>query len=172
MPLTIDLAIDDDSWVTDVAAPAALQALAERAVAAALRQVDRAEVTVPNGADVSLVLCDDAFIQGLNRQWRGIDAPTNVLSFPSAAPVRATTLGDIVVAYETVAREAAERGTTRADHLTHLVVHGLLHLLGLDHEAEEEAERMEALEVRALAALGIASPYDEAQPMAAVEVAR
>jgi probable rRNA maturation factor len=101
-------------------------------------------------------------VQDLNRRWRGLDKPTNVLSFPASAPrssdgIRA--LGDLVLAWETVAREAEQEGKPVADHVTHLVVHGTLHLLGYDHEIEHEAEAMEAREVEALARLGIANPY-------------
>ena len=114
---------------------------------------------------MSLVLCDDAFIRALNRTWRGKDRPTNVLSFPTgpgeprAPDAGPTLLGDIVVSYETAAREAREEGKSLPDHLAHLVVHGMFHLLGYDHEDDSEADVMEALEGRALAALGVASPY-------------
>src|SRR5579863_727216 len=109
--------------------------------------------------EVSVVLADDALIRRLNRQWRRIDRATDVLSFPvvdDLTPPRATALmGDVVLAFETVAREAQEQGKPLADHLRHLVVHGVLHLMGYDHEAPEEAERMEALETEVLARLGI-----------------
>ena len=110
------------------------------------------------GAELSLVLSDDAAMRTLNREWRGKDRPTNVLSFATG---EATLPGDIVLAFETVAREATEQGKPLPDHLRHLVVHGVLHLLGHDHEAQEEAERMEALETSILAGLGIADPYAE-----------
>ena len=86
---------------------------------------------------------------------------TNVLSFPAACPARAETLGDIVLALETVEREAAEQGIPFAHHLQHLVVHGLLHLLGLDHETEAQAREMEAVEVEVLAGLDVADPYKD-----------
>ncbi|HYL31883.1 MAG TPA: rRNA maturation RNase YbeY [Stellaceae bacterium] len=115
------------------------------------------------GAELSIVLADDALIAELNRTYRGIAKPTNVLSFASAEPKRRRTklrlLGDVVVAHGTVAREARAQGKTLADHLAHLVVHGVLHLLGFDHERAAEARRMEALEVTILAGLGIADPY-------------
>ena len=171
MHVAIDLAVEHDVWtqhLSDLPAGhddgiAELEALAKRAVTAALAQVGALgiEPSVPStGTELSIVLGDDAFIRTLNAQWRGKDAPTNVLSFPSPKAMRAMTLGDIVVAYETSAREAAERGMPLADYLTHLIVHGVLHLLGHDHEDDAEADSMEALESRALSALGIASPYE------------
>jgi probable rRNA maturation factor len=114
-------------------------------------------------AEVSLLLADDAEIRDLNRTWRGRDEPTNVLSFPLDAPHRGVAprpLGDIVLAYGTVAREAAARGVPVCQHAAHLVVHGMLHLLGHDHENEAQARDMEALEVRVLARLGLPDPYE------------
>ncbi|MGA2791923.1 MAG: rRNA maturation RNase YbeY, partial [Roseiarcus sp.] len=104
----------------------------------------------------------DAVIRALNERWRGAAKPTNVLSFPAAAPGKiaaAPLLGDIVVAFETAEREAVEERKTFADHVAHLIVHGFLHLLGFDHQSAGEADRMEALEIGALARLGIADPY-------------
>jgi probable rRNA maturation factor len=110
--------------------------------------------------DVTIVLTDDVEMAELNRTWRGKDAPTNVLSFPAGdGPGEPGPLGDIVIAFETTQREANDENTALADHLSHLVVHGVLHLLGLDHMQDAEAERMEDLERNALAALGIADPY-------------
>ena len=115
------------------------------------------------GAELSIVLADDALIAKLNRTYRGIAKPTNVLSFASAEPARRRAplrlLGDVVVAHGTIAREARAQGKTLADHLTHLVVHGVLHLLGFDHERAAEARRMETLEVAILGGLGVADPY-------------
>jgi probable rRNA maturation factor len=110
----------------------------------------------------TLVLSDNANVRALNRQWRGQDKPTNVLSFPSGAPARGGArhhLGDVILALETLAGEAADLGISPADHFRHLVLHGLLHLLGWDHETDAEAEEMEALETRLLAKLGVADPY-------------
>ena len=121
----------------------------------------------PRLAEVSLVLCDDAFIRTLNKTWRGKDKPTNVLSFPAAfvpgLDAGPLMLGDVVVAFETSASEAADGGLSLRDHLAHLIVHGLSHLLGFDHEDDGDAATMERLESRALATLGIASPYGGAE---------
>ena len=120
------------------------------------------------GAELSLLLTDDKRIRIVNRDWRGFDKPTNVLSFPAAPPERiagSPVLGDIVLALETLEREAQAEEKSFGDHLSHLVVHGLLHLLGEDHETPDEAERMEALETAALARLGIADPYAGSDPV-------
>ncbi len=111
---------------------------------------------------VTLVLAGDAEMRDLNRVWRGKDAPTNVLSFPADAKHDRGFLGDIVIAYETALDEANERTISLPDHVSHLVVHGMLHLLGFDHEDDADAERMERIERIALAAIGIADPYAEA----------
>ena len=110
------------------------------------------------GGEVSIVLTDDSAIRSLNRDWRGIDRPTNVLSFPAVAAQGAPqegprALGDIVLALETVEREAQEQQLRLAHHFQHLVVHGLLHLLGFDHETEADAAIMEGLEIEILAGL-------------------
>ncbi len=119
-------------------------------------------------AEVGVLFADDAFVRGLNARWRGQDKPTNVLSFPAAtasAPGSALpgprSLGDIVLAYETVAREAGEAGKPFDHHAAHLLVHGFLHLLGYDHETDAEATVMEACEVRILETLDIPDPYAE-----------
>ena len=114
--------------------------------------------------EVAVVLTSDAYIRALNAQFRGKDAPTNVLSFPAVntfcrASGEQTSLGDIIIAYETVLREASEEGKPALHHLMHLTVHGLLHLAGFDHETDTEAERMEALEREILASLNISDPY-------------
>ena len=141
------------------------QTLADRAVAAA---IDVARVTLPDG-EISIRLTDNAEVQCLNRDYRGKDKPTNVLSFPQYAPEEIAglslsdepeiLLGDIVLALETCAREAEDKHILLADHAAHLIIHGTLHLLGHDHEDDVAAEAMEALEVKALASLGIANPY-------------
>lgn len=128
------------------------------------------------GAEACVVLADDTLVQSLNRAYRGKDAPTNVLSFPFQGPGGATRpddigaeaaaprqLGDVVLAAETVAHEADAQGIPPVHHLQHLVVHGLLHLLGLDHDTEPAAEAMERLEVEILATLGVPDPYAAAE---------
>ncbi|KAB2916279.1 MAG: rRNA maturation RNase YbeY [Hyphomicrobiaceae bacterium] len=118
------------------------------------------------GAEAGVVLGSDALVQRLNGAYRGKDAPTNVLSFPYQEPPGAEEvdggapyLGDVVLAAETIRREAAERGIEPEAHLQHLVVHGLLHLLGYDHLTDAQAEEMESVEVRILSAVGVADPY-------------
>lgn len=152
----------------DLAEPCALwrrrlptvKALCLEAARAAL-----ASAGVGGPAELSLVLADDALVRSLNARWRGQDKPTNVLSFATeeepTAPPLPRLLGDVVLAFETVAAEAAEQGKPLADHLRHLIVHGVLHLVGLDHVIEAEAQRMETLETRILAGLAVPDPYRE-----------
>ncbi len=156
--VAIDLALACPAWRKALPQAAGLARSAARAALA----LGGAAVAGESAVELSLVLADDALVQALNRRWRGRDAPTNVLSFASGdAPLagRPLLLGDVVLAYETVAREAAAQGKPLADHLRHLIVHGVLHLLGFDHEAAAEAEHMEATERDVLAGLGIADPY-------------
>jgi probable rRNA maturation factor len=127
-----------------------------------------AEVAFTGDAELSLVLGDDALVRSLNREWRGQDKSTNVLSFPALdagnpPPGAPHLLGDVVLAFETVAAEAEAQGKLIAHHLRHLVVHGVLHLLGFDHLVEAEAERMESLETDVLARLGVPDPYHGAE---------
>ena len=133
-------------------------ALLRRAARAALAASPRASKSF----SVTLLLADDEEMQRLNLLWRGKDAPTNVLSFPADAARDRGFLGDIVLAYATALREAEERGISLADHVSHLVVHGMLHLLGFDHERDADAQRMERAERIALASIGVADPYAEA----------
>jgi probable rRNA maturation factor len=145
-------------------------ALAERAAGKAIAATPYAELaTTPATIEISLRLTSDAEVHGLNRQYRGKDKPTNVLSFPMVQPDLIETLaniddgevllGDIVLAFETCDREAQERGVSVKDHATHLIVHGVLHLLGYDHMNDAEAEAMEAIERDVMAALGLHDPY-------------
>ena len=127
-------------------------ALARAAAKAVLRREGRP------GASLAILLTDDERLRALNGGFRGKDAPTNVLSFPAAGP-GADGLGDIALAFGVCAREAAEQGKTLAAHLQHLTAHGVLHLLGYDHESDVEAEAMEAKERAILATLGVADPY-------------
>jgi probable rRNA maturation factor len=136
------------------------RSLAARAVAAAAEQ---SRIALAPEAEVSVLFTDDAHVHALNAAWRGIDKATNVLSFPSGAPIgEAMLLGDIAVACETVRAEAAADGKPLAHHLTHLIVHGFLHLVGFDHEIDADAAEMEALERAVLARLGIEDPYRDA----------
>jgi len=136
--------------------------VAKRAVDAALTEAGR---TCKEDAELAVILADDARLKDLNRDWRGKDRPTNVLSFPGAEGDEIATaplLGDLVLAFETVAEEAKRDGKSFEDHFAHLVVHGTLHLFGFDHMSDAEAETMENTERAALARLGIADPYLEA----------
>ena len=143
--LVIDIAQPGQNW-PDVAA------LIAPAVEAALSEVDD-----PATGELSVVLSDDAQVQQLNRDYRGKDTPTNVLSFPM--PPDSGLMGDVVLARETIAAEADAQGKRFADHFVHLLIHGVLHLQGFDHETDVEAIDMEAREVRALARLSIDNPY-------------
>jgi probable rRNA maturation factor len=149
-----------DCWLNEPEAEAVIQ----RAIAAAASQAG-ADV---GGAELAVMLTDDAGLRSLNKDFRGIDKPTNVLSFPAGArgaDGQPRMLGDIAIAYETVVREAAGEHKPFAHHLSHLAVHGFLHLIGYDHETDDDAEAMEALETEILAQLGIPDPYAERERM-------
>ena len=150
--LAVDIVVESPLWKAQRGADAMLR----RALAAAA-------ALVPSDGELAVVLTDDAAIRALNRDWRGKDAATNVLSFPAkeARPDRRAPrlLGDIVIAYETVAREAAAEGKPFIHHLAHLAVHGFLHLVGYDHEANEDADAMEGLEIAILARLDVPDTY-------------
>ncbi|MFC5345828.1 rRNA maturation RNase YbeY [Brevundimonas staleyi] len=146
----IEVEIEAEDW-TDAIED--VEAVVERAAVAALGSQTGAVV---------VLLTDDETVRDLNDRFRGKDKPTNVLSFPAAempGVVGAAPLGDIVLAYGVCAREAGEQSKTLASHLTHLVVHGVLHLLGRDHEDDAEAEEMEGEERAILASLGVEDPY-------------
>lgn len=154
--VAIDVLVEADAWS---AVPDA-EAVARRAAQAAL---DACGDEVPSPCELAVTLTDDAAIRVLNLEWRGMDKPTNVLSFPQAdlpegvdAP---QPLGDVIVAFETLKAEADAEAKAPAHHLAHLVVHGTLHLMGYDHLEDDEAEEMEALERSILAGLGIDDPY-------------
>lgn len=142
----IEVEVEDPAW-TEALPEAA--AVVERAATAALGAAE---------GDVVVLLTDDAAVLELNARFRGRDRPTNVLSFP-AAQSAAPHLGDLVLAHGVCAAEAKAQAKTLADHLAHLTVHGVLHLLGRDHEDDAEAEAMEAEERDILASLGVADPY-------------
>ena len=147
----IDIVVESAVWARQRGA----KTLLRRAIAAAAAAVPK-----PTG-ELAVVLTDDSAIRTLNRVWRGKDEPTNVLSFPATQPRPGAPvlLGDIVIAYETTAREAVAEGKPFNHHLAHLAVHGFLHLAGYDHEADEEAEAMERLEIAVLARLKVPNPY-------------
>ena len=165
----IDIKVDSPLWKTRRGVKAVLQ----RAICEA------AAMAATSGGELAIVLTDDSAIRTLNRDWRGKDQPTNVLSFPANAASRSLPrkperdgvggagkgrgrvrlLGDIVIAYETMAREALAEHRPFAHHLAHLAVHGFLHLMGHDHAADSEADAMEAMEIAVLARLEVPNPY-------------
>lgn len=155
--MTLSIAVEDEAWL----ALADLDRLVQTAVTAALSGAgaDR------DRGEIALLLTNDRSIAAINAEWRGNNKPTNVLSFSAAPglPVpegEERPLGDIVLAYGVVAREAAEQGKTLREHTAHLIVHGVLHLLGFDHETDAEAQEMERLEAGILKGLGISDPYE------------
>ena len=161
--MTVDTLIEDSRWEA-----AELEGLAEAAARAALSHLGLA----PDSWEISLLGCDDTRIAKLNTEFRGKSTPTNVLSWPGTerAPERPGArplppdeddpeLGDIAIAYDTCVREAEAGGVPFADHVTHLLVHGTLHLLGYDHETEADAALMEQEEIEILARLGVPDPY-------------
>ncbi|MFB2549863.1 rRNA maturation RNase YbeY [Ensifer soli] len=159
--LDIQISVESEGWPPE----AALEALAARVLGAAARHIaaHEGQPFPPQPPEVSLVFTDDASIRAINAEWRQQDKPTNVLSFP-AFPVTpggmpGPMLGDIILARETLLREADELGKPFEAHLTHLLVHGFLHLFGYDHMDEAEAEKMEGLETGILAGLGLSDPY-------------
>ena len=164
--MSVDVIIEDDRWQA-----AGLEPLAEAAAAAALAHLG----LEPEEWEVSLLACDDARIATLNAEFRGKPTPTNVLSWPSEErasdapghrpdlplPGPDPELGDIAIAYDTCLREAEDGGKPLADHVTHLIVHAVLHLLGYDHENDPDAALMEGLETEILGKMGLPDPYGE-----------
>ncbi len=149
--LALEIGISPDAAALDAALP--------KIIASAIAAANQA--AGPAQGEVTIVVEDDARVRALNKLWRGFDKPTNVLSFPApdTQPGPARALGDIAISYETAAREAAAEGKSFADHMAHLAVHGFLHLLGYDHESDEDAEEMEGLERVILARIGVSDPY-------------
>jgi probable rRNA maturation factor len=158
----LDIMVESPLW----RAQRGVRTVLQRAIGAA------AAMAATTGGELAIVLTDDSAMRALNRDWRGKDQPTNVLSFPAPAPSGsrprkpgrgmdggARLLGDIVIAYETMAREAQAAHRPFAHHLAHLAVHGFLHLVGHDHAADAEADAMEALEIAVLARLKVPNPY-------------
>ena len=163
-PIT-EVLVVAECWQTEPDAEAVIQ----RAVAIAAEMVE-ADV---GEAELAVMLTDDAGIRTLNGNWRGIDKPTNVLSFPALQPTGAKRpgdaprmLGDIAIAYETTRKEADDEQKPFDHHLSHLAVHGFLHLVGYDHENDDDAETMETLEAEILAQLGVPNPYVDRDPNA------
>jgi len=149
----IDVAVNAEDW-------ASLEAPSQLAEAAILAAIGETGVSLAPNSEISVLFCTDAFIRDLNRKWRGIDQPANVLSFPAGGgAASAPLLGDIVIAYETTAKEARAEGKPFDHHLAHLALHGFLHLLGYDHESHRQAEAMERRERLILARLGVPDPY-------------
>ena len=164
LPMT-EVLVVADCWQTEPDAEAVIQ----RAIATAAEMVD-ADI---GEAELAVMLTDDAGIRTLNSNWRGVDKPTNVLSFPALQPTGRNgpddaprMLGDIAIAYQTTRKEANDEQKPFDHHLSHLAVHGFLHLIGYDHEKNDDAERMETLEAEILAQLGIPDPYADRDPNA------
>ncbi len=161
-PPGLVISIEDDRWQS---ALPEIEDLSHKALAALFASSDLPPL--PPGCDeISLVLTNDAEIRDLNRDYRGKDKATNVLSFPQidwgnrmAAPLPADSLGDVVIALETMQNEALEQEKPLPHHYQHMLIHGTLHLLGYDHEADSEAKIMENLEIRILSDLKIPNPY-------------
>jgi probable rRNA maturation factor len=153
--LEVEIVRHGDAWAPAQVTDAILKQAARAAILAA--------PFLPRGTyQVTIVLTNDAEMRNLNRTWRGKDAATNVLSFPADDGIREPgLLGDVVLAYETTLTEARQQNIALQNHVSHLIVHGVLHLLGFDHAEDEAAELMENLERTALASLGIADPYAE-----------
>ena len=171
--LDISFSLESGDWET---AATDVERLTEAAARAAFEAAEKPEILGGDTpVEMSLVLADDALVQTLNRDYRDKDKPTNVLSFALLDDLDDTDestddvlardegmpilIGDVILAFETVQREALEQGKSFGDHLTHLVIHGVLHLLGYDHQSDPDADRMERLETSILARMGIADPY-------------
>ena len=153
-PLHIDIRVESQLWDG--------QPLAEKTVRNSI--LAAAAVLSTAGGEVSIVLTDDSAITRLNRDWRGIDKPTNVLSFPASGQTdrqESRLLGDIVIAYQTLERECETENRLFLHHLAHLAIHGFLHLSGYDHETDGQADEMEALESKIMSRLNMPDPYVE-----------
>ncbi len=165
--LDIQISIESDGWpgedVLEAQCGAVLRAAADFLEKYENQPFPEADI------EVSLLFTDDETIQAINSEWRDMDKPTNVLSFPAFPIVPGDTpgpmLGDIICAYETIEREAAELEKPFDAHLSHLLVHGFLHLFGYDHIEEDDAVTMEGLETRILATLGLSDPYADSDPV-------
>jgi probable rRNA maturation factor len=175
LPLDLSILPEAPQWETEMPGEALHDAITKAVTETLLRISDGAPLPP---CELTILLTDDAHVQELNRDFRHQDKPTNVLSFPNYSPgelkelwdgflegreadTPGLFLGDMAMAFETIAREAKDQNKTFPDHLTHLVVHGTLHLLGYDHMDEKEAQEMESLEIEILQKLNIANPYEE-----------
>lgn len=158
--IEIDILVEDDGWGDG-------ERWRQAVTRAVTRTVALAGVELPPACEVSVVLADDARVKELNRDYRGKDKPTNVLSFPGSDDLDSPLLGDVILARETVEREAIDEAKSFEHHFGHLIVHGMLHLLGFDHLTDDEAAEMEALETEILAALDIPDPYAGTVPVGA-----
>ena len=153
---TLDIMVEAGEWP----AQARLKRIADKVVGAAS---NRLKLDLSDGAELSIVFTDDAHIKSLNHKFRRKNKPTNVLSFPGAPAANGRIgpiLGDIVLGQETISREAASGALTLEAHLSHLILHGFLHILGYDHENDGDAKIMEGLETAILGGIGIADPYE------------
>ena len=168
-PIDIDIAVNDTRWdscIQNIKTP--LEDICHTVI-----NTGAPDSFLPESIELSLVLTDDEEVQTLNRDYRNKDKPTNVLSFPQidweepeddlALPF--CNLGDVIMAFETIEREAKEQDKTIENHFLHLLVHGILHLLGYDHIEDDEAEEMEALEIKILGDWGIKNPYETIETM-------
>lgn len=161
----IAIAVEAGDWPPERALEALTRRAVEAAVAAMAERPGERSPLPLSETELSVLFTDDAAMRALNSRWRGKDSPTNVLSFPQSGPkalgagAAGGLLGDIVLAAETVAREAELAEKPLEDHMAHLIIHGFFHLLGHDHAVDSEAEEMEQLERAALSRMGIADPY-------------
>jgi probable rRNA maturation factor len=151
----IDILVESARW----SGRRGVQPLLRRTIAGASTALPAKAARSTSGAELAIVLTNDSAIRELNRTWRGKDEPTNVLAFPTDPQAPHRLLGDIVIAYETLAREARAERKPFDHHLAHLAVHGFLHLCGYDHESDRQAATMERLETAILARLGVPDPY-------------
>lgn len=163
IPPEIEVSVQDPAWekLGD------MEELALKSATTALNNALLPRIAMERTLEVSVVLANDDLVQVLNREYRNKDKPTNVLTFAAlddkdSIPEHGNLhLGDVILALETIEREAKEQGKFRLDHVKHLIVHGILHLLGYDHQTEDQATDMETLEIRILENLGVQNPYTE-----------
>ena len=152
MSIDVELVIEDERWSDLIDPESLVSAICEKLSI-------RCRVEIANSFEASILFCSDERMRELNRSWMKKDYPTNVLSFPSAQHPHSSYLGDIAIAFETIVAEAKAEGKAPLNHTAHMVVHGFLHLLGYDHQTDDEATRMEGLETLLLQDLGIPDPW-------------